>query len=397
MLADYVTLEQGTGAVHTAPGHGADDYLTGIKYGLEIYAPIGPDGRFTDEVGLFAGEQVFEANPAVVEALTERGRLWHYEPYEHTYPHCWRCHNPVIFLATSQWFVRMDGEPCVTPDGTSPRTLRDAALHAIDQQVEWIPSLGPRPHLQHGGEPARLVHLAPARLGRADSGAGLHEVRRGRPHRRDRRAGGDRVRRVRRRRLVRAADRGVRAGGPDVPASAAAATFERENNILDVWFDSGSSHEAVLPFRPELTWPADLYLEGSDQHRGWFQSSLLVGLGHARRAAVPGGPHPRLLRGRGRPEDVQVARQHHRAAGDHREERRRDHPLVGRDGGLPRGDPDRQGDPGARRRGVPEAAQHGANPGGEPVRLRSRATTWSRPRPSSRWTATSCRGTRRWR
>src|SRR4029453_8430471 len=142
VLADYVTLEQGTGAVHTAPGHGTDDYLTGLKYGLDIYAPVGPDGRFTGEVGLFRGEQVFEANPAIVEALTERGRLWHYEPYEHTYPHCWRCHNPVIFLATSQWFVRMDGEPCVTPDGTSPRTLREAALDAIDHQVEWIPSWG---------------------------------------------------------------------------------------------------------------------------------------------------------------------------------------------------------------------------------------------------------------
>jgi isoleucyl-tRNA synthetase len=135
VLADYVTLEQGTGIVHTAPGHGADDFNTGKKYGLDIYAPVGPDGRFLDDVGLFAGEQVFEANPQVVEALTERGRLWHYEPYQHTYPHCWRCHNPVIFLATSQWFIRMDGDPLVTPDGTSPRTLRDAALHAIDQQV----------------------------------------------------------------------------------------------------------------------------------------------------------------------------------------------------------------------------------------------------------------------
>ncbi len=113
VLADYVTLEQGTGAVHTAPGHGADDYLTGVKYGLDIYAPIGPDGRFNDDVGLFAGEQVFEANPEVVEALNDAERLWHYEPYEHTYPHCWRCHNPVIFLATSQWFVRMDGDPAV--------------------------------------------------------------------------------------------------------------------------------------------------------------------------------------------------------------------------------------------------------------------------------------------
>src|SRR3954471_7523244 len=148
VLADYVTLEQGTGAVHTAPGHGADDYLTGVKYGLEIYAPIGPDGRFSDDVGLFAGEQVFEANPEVVEALTDAERLWHYEPYEHTYPHCWRCHNPVIFLATSQWFVRMDGDPGVSPAGSAfeedqrPRTLREAALRAIDEQVEWIPSWG---------------------------------------------------------------------------------------------------------------------------------------------------------------------------------------------------------------------------------------------------------------
>ncbi len=142
VLADYVTLEQGTGAVHTAPGHGSDDYLTGVKYGLEIYAPVGPDGRFTDDVKLFAGEQVFEANPAIVEALSDRGRLWHYEAYEHSYPHCWRCHNPVIFLATSQWFVRMDGEPVVTPDGKAPKTLREAALHAIDHQVKWVPSWG---------------------------------------------------------------------------------------------------------------------------------------------------------------------------------------------------------------------------------------------------------------
>src|SRR6478609_9370284 len=105
VLADYVTLEQGTGAVHTAPGHGSDDFVTGIKYGLDVYAPVGPDGRFLDDVGLFAGEQVFEANPEVVEALKERGRLWHRQAFEHSYPHCWRCHNPVIFLATSQWFI----------------------------------------------------------------------------------------------------------------------------------------------------------------------------------------------------------------------------------------------------------------------------------------------------
>jgi len=278
VLADYVTLEQGTGAVHTAPGHGADDYLTGLKYGLDIYAPVGPDGRFTDDVELFSGEQVFEANPAIVEALTERGRLWHYEPYEHTYPHCWRCHNPVIFLATSQWFVRMDGEPVVAQGEGASRTLRQAALHAIDEQVEWIPAWGrdriynmvasrpdwcisrqrawgvPIPALDCAG--CGEAVLTPAIVERAASvfdeyGADAWYER---P-------------------LAEFVPEGLaceKCGGT---------AFEREKNILDVWFDSGSSHEAVLPFRKELTWPADLYLEGSDQHRGWFQSSLLVGLG----------------------------------------------------------------------------------------------------------------------
>ena len=107
VLADYVTIEQGTGAVHTAPGHGSDDFKTGIKYGLEIYAPVGPGGHFLQNVELFGGKRVFDANPDVEAALKERGRLWHREPFHHTYPHCWRCHNPVIFLATSQWFIAM--------------------------------------------------------------------------------------------------------------------------------------------------------------------------------------------------------------------------------------------------------------------------------------------------
>ena len=278
VLADYVTLEQGTGAVHTAPGHGADDFLTGMKYGLEIYAPVGADGRFTDDVALFAGEQVFEANPGVVEALTERGRLWHYQPYEHTYPHCWRCHNPVIFLATSQWFVRMDGDGVIPGGGGAPRTLRAAALGAIDRDVRWIPAWGrDRIHNMVANRPDWCISRQRAwgvpipaldctRCGEAILTAALVEQ------------------------AASVFDQyGADAWyerpiGEFLPEGFACpgcggTTFERETNILDVWFDSGSSHEAVLPFREELTWPADLYLEGSDQHRGWFQSSLLVGLG----------------------------------------------------------------------------------------------------------------------
>src|SRR5262249_35148954 len=108
VLGTYVTLDAGTRAVHTAPGHAADDFHTGLKYGLEIFAPVGPAGHFFDTVELFGGQRVFDANPNVVEALKERGKLWHRESFSHQYPHCWRCHNPVIFLATSQWFIDLD-------------------------------------------------------------------------------------------------------------------------------------------------------------------------------------------------------------------------------------------------------------------------------------------------
>src|SRR5438876_1474953 len=130
VLGDYVTLEAGTGAVHTAPGHGADDFNTGVKYGLEIYAPIGPAGHFLDTVPIVGGMRVFDANPKVEDALNERGLLWHREAFSHQYPHCWRCHNPVIFLATSQWFIRLDCAPVIREqdgDGSrSAKTLREA-------------------------------------------------------------------------------------------------------------------------------------------------------------------------------------------------------------------------------------------------------------------------------
>jgi isoleucyl-tRNA synthetase len=273
VLAEYVTLEQGTGAVHTAPGHGSDDFATGVKYGLEIYAPVGPGGHFLDTVELFNGQRVFDANPVIVQALRTRGRLWHHEAFQHSYPHCWRCHNPVIFLATSQWFIRMDGELRAVNS-----SLRAAALDAVARDVEWLPSWG-RERLSNmlahrpdwcisrqraWGVPIPAVDctkcgealLTPELVERA---AGVFDVH-----------GADAW-----------YERPTAEFVPDglTCPSCGGTEFERERDILDVWFDSGSSHEAVLPFRPELTWPADLYLEGSDQHRGWFQSSLLVGLG----------------------------------------------------------------------------------------------------------------------
>lgn len=278
VLGDYVTLEAGTGAVHTAPGHGADDFNTGVRYGLDIYAPVGPGGHFLGTVELFGGQRVFDANPNIEAALKERARLWHRADFQHSYPHCWRCHNPVIFLATSQWFIRMDGQPVI-----GGKSLRQSALDTIDRDVKWIPAWGRdrifnmvsnRPdwcisRQRVWGVPIPAVDCVKCReailtTALVDRAAGVFDEH-----------GADAW-------YERPLEEFVPEGF--VCPSCGGTEFERERDILDVWFDSGSSHEAVLPFRPELTWPAEIYLEGSDQHRGWFQSSLLVGLGTRGRA-----------------------------------------------------------------------------------------------------------------
>jgi isoleucyl-tRNA synthetase len=271
VLGEYVTLEAGTGVVHTAPGHGSDDYHTGVKYGLDIYGPLDAGGHFLDSVPLFAGLQVFEANPKIEAALAERGRLWHRESYEHSYPHCWRCHNPVIFLATSQWFIAMESQD-----------LRQRALKAIDD-TRWIPAWG-RERIYN-----MIAHRPDWCISRQRVWGvpipALDCKGCGQP--------------LLTKELVEQAARVFEQHGADawyerpidefLPAGLTCTAcggreFERESNILDVWFDSGSSHEAVLPRWNGLRWPADLYLEGSDQHRGWFHSSLLVGLGTRGRA-----------------------------------------------------------------------------------------------------------------
>ncbi len=266
ILGDHVTLEAGTGCVHTAPGHGADDHAVGKKYNLDCYSPVEDTGVFSKDVALFAGEFIFKANKHINAVLQEKKALLKNENLSHSYPHCWRCKNPVIFRATPQWFISMD-----------KLGLREKTLEQINH-VKWIPSWGKeriysmienRPdwclsRQRSWGVPIPVFHCSECK--------GIYVTR----------ASVDKIHDL----FSKYSsdiwfDKDAAYLMPDkaVCEKCGSTAFTKDRNILDVWFDSGVSHAAVLNERPGLQRPADMYLEGSDQHRGWFHSSLLTAVG----------------------------------------------------------------------------------------------------------------------
>ncbi len=257
ILGDHVTTEAGTGAVHTAPGHGQDDYIVGTKYGLDVYNPVGSNGVFLPDTEIFAGQHVNKANDAIIELLKENNVLLKFKKLKHSYPHCWRHKSPIIFRATPQWFISM-----------KQNGLRDQAMNAINE-TQWMPEWGKariegmvenRPdwcisRQRTWGVPITLfVHKETGEL---------------HPNTQE---------------IIKTVSAEIEKQGIDAWFSKTAedilgedaANYDKVTDTLDVWFDSGVTHASVLEQREELNVPADLYLEGSDQHRGWFQSSLLT-------------------------------------------------------------------------------------------------------------------------
>ena len=273
---DHVTTEAGTGLVHTAPSHGLDDYFVCLKYGIELDNPVNGEGRYRSDVPRVAGLTVWEANPVITEWLQENGRLLADTKIEHSYAHCWRHKTPLIYRATGQWFIGMDKA------GHDGKTLRNKAMKAVDD-TEFFPAWG-RARLEamiegrpdwvvsrqrYWGTPMTFfVHKESGEL-HPKSAELLEEV------------------------AKRIEKKGIEAWfslDAKELLGEEAADYEKLNDTLDVWFDSGSTHFSVLKQREELAWPADLYLEGSDQHRGWFQSSMLIGC-----ATVGRAPYKQLL------------------------------------------------------------------------------------------------------
>jgi len=266
ILGDHVTLEAGTGCVHTAPGHGTDDHIAGKRYDLECYSPVEDNGTFSQGVELFEGQFIFKANAQINKTLEEKGALLKQEDMSHSYPHCWRCKKPVIYRATPQWFISMD-----------KLELRQKALDEINN-VHWIPSWGReriysmiehRPdwclsRQRSWGVPIPVFHCTKCKkvYVTRESVDRIHEL------------------------FTEFSsdiwfEKDAEYLMPDgaVCDDCGSTTFTKDQNILDVWFDSGVSHASVLEEREGLQRPADMYLEGSDQHRGWFHSSLLTAVG----------------------------------------------------------------------------------------------------------------------
>lgn len=271
ILGDHVTLEAGTGCVHTAPGHGADDHVVGEKYGLDCYSPVEDNGVFSNDVEHFAGEFIFKANKSINQKLESLNLLLKNENLSHSYPHCWRCKNPVIFRATPQWFISMD-----------KTGLRQKTLDEINN-VQWIPSWGReriysmienRPdwclsRQRSWGVPIPVFHCKDCKHVHVtqESVDKIHQL--------FTEFSSDIWFEKEAEFLMPEGARCEKCGSSD---------FTKDHNILDVWFDSGVSHAAVLEERQGLSRPADMYLEGSDQHRGWFHSSLLTSVGKTGKA-----------------------------------------------------------------------------------------------------------------
>jgi isoleucyl-tRNA synthetase len=269
VVADYVTMDTGTGVVHTAPSHGAEDFATGVKYKLDLTGNVDEKGIMRNGLPEYEGKQVFAANEPIVELLKKRGVLMHAEKVEHSYPHCWRCHNPVIFRSTEQWFISME-----TP--IEGGTLRSRTLNEI-KKVKWDPAWGEerisnmiatRPDWCISRQRVWGVPIAVFLC--EGCGKPLNDP-------------------ALNRKVIEFFGRfGADAWyTPEADALAGGAKcgncgstkLVKETDIIDVWFESGSSHVAVLGREPNLPWPADIYLEGADQYRGWFHSSLLCGIG----------------------------------------------------------------------------------------------------------------------
>jgi isoleucyl-tRNA synthetase len=271
ILGDHVTLEAGTGCVHTAPGHGREDYEVGLAYGLDVYSPVDDNGRFNDDVEFFRGQFVFDANKDINKKLHETGAMVAEGSIEHSYPHCWRCKQPVIFRATPQWFISMDKTglrrdslACIDTVTWIPHWGRDRIYGMIENRPDWCVS-----RQRAWGVPITVFYCRDCEAILLDQKIMEKVYAQFEKH------GAD---------IWFEKDISHFIADDVRCSSCGGKNFVKENDILDVWFDSGVSHAAVLEPREDLRWPADLYLEGSDQHRGWFHSALLTAVGTRQQA-----------------------------------------------------------------------------------------------------------------